>query len=340
MQIFQVFALVYVAAVVPLRAGFQFDPLPPSRGNGMGDGMWWLDLLVDVYFVTDVVVQFHTAYVDQVTGVLITSRRAISERYMTSWFIIDVMSVLPFQYIEVLAASGSSTDNGRRVLHAGFSEDSHYMPKLSTINLNLHAGDGGPPQSKFLKMFRFLRIAKLLRLTKIQGMMVRYEAQFDVNKYLSITITLVIIGTVAHFVSCVWYFIGCTDAGDTTGWVTNEGTHLGWEENSVKSLVSRYSASMWSVFAGRWAFTEQEMLFSVFAELVIGLIYGALAGVMSSLMMSSKIVEQEKALKFASIRAWMKARHLTRPMQAAIMSYYNSTFTTRAVFDEPQVRIF
>jgi hypothetical protein len=138
----------------------------------------------------------------------------------------------------------------------------------------------------------------------------------------------------------VWYFIGCTDAGDTTGWVTNEGTHLGWEENSVKSLVSRYSASMWSVFAGRWAFTEQEMLFSVFAELVIGLIYGALAGVMSSLMMSSKIVEQEKALKFASIRAWMKARHLTRPMQAAIMSYYNSTFTTRAVFDEPQVRIF
>ena len=43
----------------------------------------------------------------------------------------------------------------------------------------------------------------------------------------------------------------------------------------------------------RFAYTESENLFGVFATLIVGFIYGGLAGVLSSIMMTQNAGEQQ-----------------------------------------------
>ena len=325
-DLFQVIALMYVAALVPLRLCFDYEPMPPSA-DGLGQLGWWSDLVIDLYFITDIFVQFHTAFVDKTTGHLITDRKTISKGYMRSWFIIDIVSVMPFSYLQLIGEAQPPTGE---------------LPLVSSYNtfgLDTDEGTGGAfgGNTKILKLLRFLRIAKLLRLTKFKGMMARYEEKFDVSQYLSSTATLVMIVWAAHFLSCLWYTVG-TGRSHIDGWVTNSETGLRWGIEDQVTLGTRYIASMHSILKAEWAFTSSEKIFSVFGELIMGLIYGALAGLMSSIMMSAQVAEQEKTLKFQSIRAWMKSRDLPRTMQAKIMSHYHSQYKGRAVFDEEQVR--
>ncbi len=329
-DLFQVFALVYVAALVPLRICFSYEPRPPTVNNG-GEFEWWTDLLIDLYFITDIVIQFHTAFVEPTTGKLITDRHEISRSYLRSWFLVDLMSVLPLHYILLLMGGKNNgmTPLLSRLRVAESGNETKHVPNFDT---------------KILKLVRFLRIAKLLRLTKFKGMLVRYEDKFDVIQYIHITATLVISATAIHFIGCLWYAIGTGEGSNglgqfDSGWVLNSRTGLQWERGWIP-LRTRYSTAIWSAFSGQWAFTDSEKIFSMVAQLVSGLIYAALAGVMSSIMMSSKAAEQEKTLKFASIRAWMKSRGLARTTQAQILSHYNSKYKLRAIFDEEQVKCF
>ncbi len=326
-DLLQVFALIYVAVFVPLRICFDYEPRPPSA-DGLGDVGWWADLVMDLYFFADIFVMFHTAFVDTDTGRLITDRKVISQTYMRSWFCIDVVSVMPFSYIQLLQSSGFG--GALPVV------SSHNSASLNTVEVG--GGSALAGNTKIFKLLRFLRIAKLLRLTKFKAMMMRYEDKFDVSQYVRTTAILVIITGSAHFVTCLWYTVGTGQTDTINGWVTNPDTGLRWEMQDEVTLGTRYIASVHGIMSGQWAFTNSEKLFSVIAELIIGLIYGALAGLMSSIMMSASSSEQEKTLKFLSIRAWMKSRDLPRTMQAKIMSHYHSKYKLRAVFDEQLVR--
>ena len=51
----QVFALGYVALIVPIRTGF------PTGDLAVNSFAWWLELVVDLYFIADIVVNFRTA---------------------------------------------------------------------------------------------------------------------------------------------------------------------------------------------------------------------------------------------------------------------------------------
>ncbi len=305
-DVIQVFALMYVAVLVPLRLCFDYEPQPPGFQNGLGQFEWWTDLVVDLYFMTDIFVQFRTAYRDSATGVLEVGRGRISRRYLRGWFLIDFPSVLPFSYINLIVLPAAAQPTGNLPLASSFG-------RLDGTN----GKDQLSGNIKILKMFRFLRIAKLLRLTKFKSMWERHEDQLDMSQYMHMAATLAAITCVAHFVSCLWYLVGTMDDEEVDGWVTNSHTGLQWETRKT-NLPILYSTAMYSIFSGQWAFTGHERLFSIFAELVVGLIYGALAGVMSSIMMTSKIADQEKALKFASVRAWMRARGLARTTQAKI----------------------
>ena len=99
------------------------------------------------------------------------------------------------------------------------------------------------------------------------------------------------------------------------------------------SLVDDYTI-LWRLSSSQFAFTTLEFSFATLSQLVVGFIYGALAGVMSSLMMGMKASEQAKALKMQTVRAWMSARKLQRPLQAAILNHYQSQFKTNAMYDE------
>eukprot|EP01050_Picozoa_sp_SAG11_P024250 SAG11_NODE_5109_length_1662_cov_1.055662_1_plen_115_part_00 len=90
----QVLLLIYVALVVPYRIGFDKQARWPER--------WFmLDMCIDVYFVTDLFLNFRTA-AHNADGELVYGSSQIAIRYFQGWFPIDFVSCLPFGYVEYM----------------------------------------------------------------------------------------------------------------------------------------------------------------------------------------------------------------------------------------------
>eukprot|EP01047_Picozoa_sp_COSAG01_P055436 COSAG01_NODE_6173_length_3811_cov_4.771013_3_plen_166_part_00 len=112
----------------------------------------WVELLTDVYFAVDIVLNFHTAYFDD-EDVLEFRLRKIRRKYLSSWFAVDALSCLPISYIQLFLQIADGKD-AKSVTAQGGSY-------------------------KAFKALRLIRLAKLLRLAKLRNLVVRYEEQLD-----------------------------------------------------------------------------------------------------------------------------------------------------------------
>ena len=129
--------LVYTALWIPLRVGFEFDP---------SGGVKALELIVDVLFLTDVVVNFLTSYECE-NGHMEYRVSFIVLRYAKGWFAVDLISSIPFDFIASDAGSNiSGNQNSVSTL-------------LSTLKV-----------LKLLRIFRALRVfSRLEEELNLQG---------------------------------------------------------------------------------------------------------------------------------------------------------------------------
>ena len=95
----QIFFLVYCAIFVPLRVCWGQVTKPWERP-------FVAELIVDVNFLLDLIINCLTAYVRPDTGKLEWDAQEIFRNYGKSWFPIDLMSILPINYIGLAVNSG------------------------------------------------------------------------------------------------------------------------------------------------------------------------------------------------------------------------------------------
>lgn len=82
-------AIMYSIVIVPLRLGFSYDAV----------GGWFvLELVMDGLFLFDIVLSFRTAFVND-EKMLIYNPRAIRRKYVSGWFVPDLISTIPFDDI-------------------------------------------------------------------------------------------------------------------------------------------------------------------------------------------------------------------------------------------------
>jgi CRP-like cAMP-binding protein len=209
------------------------------------------------------------------------------------------------------------------------------------------------------KSIRLLRLFKLLRLARINRLLQQYQDVFDITAYLGLIMTMFGIFFAMHMMSCFWYLVG-TAGGERkllgadgaitiqeySGWVEVDPTWCGkdgdgycvLEEIATNvPLGTRYVRSLYTTFQKDFAYTVMENVFGIFGELVVGFIYGGLAGVISSIMMTQGAGERESMAKMLSIKAWMKARGINKRDKAKIMAHVNSQSAVGANFNERDI---
>lgn len=264
-DILQVLLLCYLSIVLPLRACFTVD-------IDVGDAAFYFEVFVDVIFITDLLLNFRTAYMTP-SGVLEERPRKIAKHYLKGWFTFDFLSCMPFQYL----VKGGEGDVG-----------------------------------KAAKALRLVRLAKMLRLARLkriigQRMGSRYGLVSEVSGFFVLFLIIVYVG---HLLACFWYYVGTANDAPTTlgdgiphmsqGWVQREycclngeaageceGMSCSTSQFANVPLGQRYISSLYYVFnALERAYTQAERGYAVFAELCVGFIFGSLAGLMSSLMIT------------------------------------------------------
>ncbi|CAN6346742.1 unnamed protein product [Urochloa humidicola] len=94
-ETFMVVLVAYSAWVYPFEVAFM-------NASPKG-GLEVADMVVDLFFAVDIVLTFFVAYIDPRTQLLVRDRKKITLRYLSTFFIMDVASTIPFQGLAYLA---------------------------------------------------------------------------------------------------------------------------------------------------------------------------------------------------------------------------------------------
>ncbi|KAJ8754876.1 hypothetical protein K2173_015388 [Erythroxylum novogranatense] len=96
-QTLMVLLVIYSAWVYPFEMAF-------LHGNGIlqKSGLYIADNVVDLFFAIDIVLTFFLAYIDTQTQLLVSDRKRIATRYLSTWFLMDVASTIPFEALGYL----------------------------------------------------------------------------------------------------------------------------------------------------------------------------------------------------------------------------------------------
>ncbi|CAL9121550.1 unnamed protein product [Musa textilis] len=88
-ETFMVVLVAYTAWVYPFEIAFM--------GAAPKGGLFIADNVIDAFFAVDIVLTFFVAYIDSKTQVLVRDPWKIAVRYLSTWFIMDLASTLPFE---------------------------------------------------------------------------------------------------------------------------------------------------------------------------------------------------------------------------------------------------
>jgi len=164
--------IIFSVLVVPLRIGFGIEAGPGTAG-------FVIDIMVDLLFFGDMVINFRTVIVLE-NGTCETSSKAIATKYLKGWFVLDFMSTFPFDHVG--AAVAAAGDGG--------------------------GGDNSSLRSlKVIRVLRLLRLVKILRLAKLARIVTMLEDDYDLSPAAVRMFKLGFQMTfVAHCLSCFWYY--------------------------------------------------------------------------------------------------------------------------------------
>lgn len=276
----------------------------------------------DIWFITDVFLNFRTAFYTP-SGHREGEPSAIARNYMKRWFVVDFVSSLPVQYVQYVVQA----------------KDKH---------------EGATDNLKIVKSLRLMRLAKMLRIARLRKFVQKYAGNVSSAQWMPAISLLFIILFLCHILACAWYLAGgsyqeLSNGRLISGWVFQE---LDWYSDEVDlsrtcmldaacrlelelteqsiSLGTRYSTSMYYVFnALEHGFTDTEKVVAVVSELTLGLIYGMLAGLMSSLLIVIGSGEAELQEKVVQLRQWMNSHQMPKLFQQQALAYFHRVWETK-----------
>jgi hyperpolarization activated cyclic nucleotide-gated potassium channel 2 len=103
-DIYVTMILLIVCCVTPYHLAFKLQDEEESFG------VLFLNYFIDVSFLLDMIVIFHTAYYDS-NFKLIISKKSIACQYIKTWFFIDLVSIFPIVAVAKLFGGNVSDYN-------------------------------------------------------------------------------------------------------------------------------------------------------------------------------------------------------------------------------------
>jgi hypothetical protein len=196
-DLFVGFLIVYGFITLPLAMAF-----PASPECGETDYNLIIDWLVDIFFITDIVVNFRTAVYCEDSDLYDTRLSAIANEYVPGWFMIDLPSSLPVtQILEMATSSCGNAADAAAQMEEG--PDGELVPTAR--------GGGNASGAKLVKLIRMARLIRLMKLARVLklgksfGALSEFmESSAAFRSFLKLTVALFV---VAHYFGCMWHIV-------------------------------------------------------------------------------------------------------------------------------------
>ncbi|KAM7394823.1 hypothetical protein PAMP_021603 [Pampus punctatissimus] len=329
----------YTAIMVPYNVSFK------TKQNNVT----WLvvDSIVDVIFLVDIVLNFHTTFVGP-AGEVISDPKLIRMNYVKTWFVIDLLSCLPYDVInafENVDETPSSSSSSFLFLPPPLSPSS----SSSSLLLLLQG---------ISSLFSSLKVVRLLRLGRVARKLDHY-----IEYGAAVLVLLVcVFGLAAHWLACIWYSIGDYEVIDedtnnvrTDSWLYLLGETVGtpyrfnasgsgrWEGGPSKDSVYITSlyftmTSLTSIGFGNIApNTDGEKIFAVAMMMIGSLLYATIFGNVTTIFQQMYANTNRYHEMLNSVRDFLKLYQVPKGLSERVMDYIVSTWSMSRGIDTDKV---
>eukprot|EP00930_Biecheleria_cincta_P103987 TRINITY_DN96114_c0_g1_i1.p1 TRINITY_DN96114_c0_g1~~TRINITY_DN96114_c0_g1_i1.p1 ORF type:complete len:694 (-),score=109.19 TRINITY_DN96114_c0_g1_i1:45-2096(-) len=281
------FLIMYDLFTIPLRV---FDP-PDSPFTV---GMDWTTLL---FWTLNVFTTLTAGYISQ--GVIVIHPKKILIAYLKSWFIVDLVVLVPDWTFTMLS-----------------------------ISANSDAGETGD-SVKVLRSLRLARTIRLLRLLKLKWILDTINDYLD-SEYSSIILSivrmLVTLLILSHFIACLWFLIAAVqkDTAPKT-WLTNGYESIPWEDQYLTALhwaVTQFTPASMRVQPENAAERKYAIFVVLFALVGFAYVVGSITGSLTQLRSMSEQMTKD----FWLLRRFLKKNDVERTLALRITRFVEHAY--------------
>ncbi|KTG33684.1 hypothetical protein cypCar_00001499 [Cyprinus carpio] len=255
--------VLYTAVFTPYSAAFLLNEQEDERRRTCGytcNPLNVVDLVVDVMFIIDILINFRTTYVNHNDEVVSNPTR-IAQHYFKGWFLIDIVAAIPFDLL---------------IFRSGSDE-----PQTTTL-------------------IGLLKTARLLRLVRVARKLDRYsEYGAAVLFLLMCTFALIAhwLACIWYAIGNVERTSSARIGGMKIGWLDNLADQIGKRYNdsdsfSGPSIKDKYVTALYFTFSSLTSVgfgnvspnTNPEKIFSICVMLIGSLMYASIFGNVSAII--------------------------------------------------------
>uniref|UniRef100_A0A3Q1J5R2 Voltage-gated delayed rectifier potassium channel KCNH4 n=1 Tax=Anabas testudineus TaxID=64144 RepID=A0A3Q1J5R2_ANATE len=297
-------ATFYVAVTVPYNVCFTAVEIREDGGSAARNPPSVSDILVEILFIIDIVLNFRTTYVST-SGQVVYDARSICIHYVTSWLSVDLIAALPFDLL--------------------------YAFNIS-VNFGVH----------------LLKTVRLLRLLRLLQKLDRY------SQYSAVVLTLLMstFALLAHWMACVWYFIGRSEIESNSpaswdiGWLhelakprTTNGS--GMTLNGGPSVRSSYVTSLYFAlssltsvgFGNVSANTDSEKIFSICTMLIGALMHAVVFGNVTAIIQRMYSRRSLYHTRTKDLKDFIRVHRLPKALEQRMMECFQTTWSVNNGID-------
>ncbi|CAE7250845.1 Hcn4 [Symbiodinium sp. CCMP2592] len=268
---------------IPLQC---FDPAEDTFTTLMG----WVSL---IFWTLDMVATLLVGYFDD--GELVLSPKRIACRYLRTWFLPDLIVVLPDWFTRLVDPEG---------------------------------GDGLATVARMIKGFRAIRILRLLRLLKLQRLMNMVYDLID-SEYMFIVFTMirliVAITVLNHVIACIWYLVGyLTMEAGMPNWLEDTGlrnvytSEFAWKYlTSLHWSLTQFTPASMDVSARN----EYERIMSILVLFFSLVAFSSIVGSVTNSMTALRNMSGDSKKQFWLLRRFLNHKKIGKTTSARIIRF-------------------
>ena len=305
-EVFLILLLLYTATWTPYEVAFLDHA---GDLDIVVDPLFIINRVVDVAFVLDIFLTFLTPYREG--DRIVDDNLSIIARYLRGWFIVDLVSVVPYDLLAVLIKSN------------------------------------GVEHLKSSRVLRLLRLARVLRIFRARRVFQKFEATQEI-KYSLISLGMFSVGVLAlaHWMACLFYLVSVAEDKDES-WVTSYFDVFA--ESNLKAdgtpgevdNLSLYVASLyWSVatlstlgYGDIVPRTNPERMYSVLCTFIGGGVYAYLLGSVCSIITSMDEGSSVFYRQMEDLNKFMKEKKLPPGLRVKLRDFFRFRRNYRAAIE-------
>jgi len=273
------------------------------------------DLLVDLFFLFDLMLNFRTAYYED--GQLVTTSKAIAINYVRGWFGLDLISSFPFDWF----VTGLS-------LSAPESTESY-------------DGSGYGGLLDLLRIFKALRLLRLLRFTRFFRYFAKWQDDYfptvNTNYVWLLKVALVMV-IFSHWNGCIQFLITSLEGFPGDSWVARSGVvWLTPFEQYTWSFFNSVS-QMLAISTGIIPPESTTDIWVCLVSMVLGaVVNGVFVASLTAAIANSGAAAREYRSKLDMVNQYMRHAQLPRSTRSKLRAYYDLCFPNRRCFNERSI---